>query len=395
MKVLYFLQDKDFFSRRSNVVGGHIAHIIGVIEAFQRLGHEVIIASYDEVPYWHNSKVRYHLFDISEFPIPKVRSPIRFYQLTNQIIDLIEKEKPDILYVRWATNLFFGRVARVFPTLPIVVECNTPSEMFLGERYVPLWRRWIAHIADKQYVNSAMLISAVSKEVRSFLLEHHPRLEKERVIVNPNGVDVEKFQPLQTNVRYRYGIPEQAIVIGYSGNFCPWHRIDLLIHAVQRLDREYVYLMVIGTGPIELEKSLRSLAATQRSSQVIFIDPIPFGQMPEYFSACDILVSSQSATVSGKLHQSPIKLYEYMAMGRAVVGSRIGQIARVIDHGRNGLLFRPDSVDSLVSVLNRLIGNSELRASLGRNARYDAEQFYSWEANVERILDALVLTQHK
>lgn len=389
MKILYILQDHNPFFGRGNVIGGHIAHIIGVIEAFQRLGHKIVIGSFDRVPYWNNNDVHYRLFKTSEMPVPKLRGLMRQWQLTNQIIEAIRETQPDFVYVRWTANLFFHRVNRIFADLPIVMECNTASEMYLGKSRPGVLGKWLARIADQGHARSATLISAVSAETKEFLLAHQPSLDPRRVIINPNGVDTNRFNYAESDIRDHHGIPRHSVVIGYAGNFCTWHRVDLLIHAFQGLELENIYLVIIGTGSITLEKSLRSVAAIRRSSQVIFTGPVPFDQMPEYLSVCDILVSPQSSSVGGKLHQSPIKLYEYMAVGRAVVGSRIGQICRVIEDGRNGLLFEPDSREDLERVLKRLVENQALREQLGRAARSEADQNHSWEANVSRILEAL------
>ena len=112
-------------------------------------------------------------------------------------------------------------------------------------------------------------------------------------------------------------------------------------------------------------------------------------KMPEYLSACDILVSPQSFSIGNSFHQSPIKLFEYMAVGRAVVASRIGQISSLIEDGRNGLLFAPDDAQDLEAALKKLTQNPLLRKRLGQNARSDVKEKYTWEANVRRILQAL------
>jgi len=389
MKTLYILQDHNPFSGRGNVIGGHIAHIIGVVEAFQRLGHKIVIGSFDRVPYWDNNDVRYRPFKTRDFRIPKIRGLMRQWLVGNQIIEAIRENNPDFLYVRWAANLFFDRVRGTFPDLPIVMECNTASEMYLGKSRPGVLGKWLARRADRCHVRSATLISAVSAEIKEFLLTRQPSLDPRRVIINPNGADTDRFRYVESDIRDRYGIPRHAVVIGYAGNFCTWHRIDLLIRAFQGLDLANIYLLIIGTGAIALERRLRSSAAARRSSQIIFTGPTPFDQMPEHLSACDILVSPQSSSVGDKLHQSPIKLYEYMGVSRAVAGSRIGQISRVIEDGRNGLLFKPDSKEDLERVLKRLVESRALREQLGKTARSDVEQHHSWEANVSRILEAL------
>ena len=388
-KIFYLLQDYGFFSDRSNVVGGHIAHIIGVVEAFQELDYEVVIGTYDPITHWNGNQVRYRLFETSKFPVPKVRELIRQWLLTDQILQAVAEEAPDFLYVRWTNNLFFKRLRSIYPNLPIVVECNTTLGMHPGISRPGLLQRWLAGRIDAGYINSATLISAVSAETRDLLLRQHPLLEPQRVVVNPNGVDAGRFRYLESTVRQRYQIPQGKVVMGWAGNFRYWHRVDLLIRAFQGLDSDDLYLLIMGTGPADSENSLRSLAAKSRSNQIIFTGAVPFAEMPVYLSACDILVAPLGPKFENKLHLSPIKIYEYMSVGRAVVASRIGQLCQVIDDGRNGLLFEPDSKEDLERILKLLAGDRELREKLGHSARSDVEEKHSWKANVQRILAGL------
>lgn len=388
-KIFYLLQDYNFFSDRSNVVGGHIAHIIGVVEAFQEFDYDVVIGTYDRIPHWSDNQVRYWLFEASKFPVPKVQELIRQWLLTDQILQAVAEEAPDFLYVRWTTNLFFKRLRSIYPNLPIVVECNTTLGMHPGISRPGLLQRWLAGRIDAGYINSATLISAVSAETRDLLLRQHPLLEPQRVVVNPNGVDAGRFRYMESTVKQRYQIPQGKVVMGWAGNFRSWHRVDLLVRAFQGLDSDDLYLLIMGTGPADSENSLRSLAARSRSNQIIFTGAVPFAEMPEYLSACDILVAPLIPKFEEKLHGSPIKLFEYMSVGRAVVASRIGQLCQVIDDGRNGLLFEPDSKEDLERILKLLAEDRELREKLGHSARSDVEEKHSWKANVRRILAGL------
>jgi len=159
MKVLYVLEDKNFFPR--NMVGGQIAHITGVIEALQRLGHEVVIASFDQVPYWDNKDIRYFQFEVPDIPIPKVRGVITYWQLKKQIIRAVREEKSELIYIRWS-GFISGNIRKAFPNIPIVLECNTAAEMYLemGHLDLSIWRKWLIRYIDKINTESATLISA-------------------------------------------------------------------------------------------------------------------------------------------------------------------------------------------------------------------------------------------
>lgn len=390
-KILYVIQDYHFSNSRSFVVGGHNAHIIGIVEAFQSLGYEVIIASYGKVPFWRNP-VRCLHFKTTQLPFTRIDKIIRQWRLTDQLIKFVEHEKPDLLYIRWSTNLFIQRLKKRFNGLPVVMECNTPSQMNVGVRGMirpSLFRSRLAHILDAINIGAATLITTVSDETRTFLQNRHHQLNPGRIITCPNGVDVNRFREQPVNIRSTYGIPKDAVVIGWAGSFQYWHRVDLLIKAFQELNRKHTYLLIIGTGIAAFEQQLKSLAELGCRERIIFTGPIRFDRMPTYLSSCDILVSPQSNSFNHGFHGSPTKLYEYLAMGRAVIGSNIGQIGKVIEHGRNGMLFEPDSKVDLTRTLITMVQDKSLRFRLGKQARKDAQNKHSWEASVHRLLNHL------
>ena len=88
---------------------------------------------------------------------------------------------------------------------------------------------------------------------------------------------------------------------------------------------------------------------------------------------------------------SPMKLFEYMASGKAVVASAMGQIVNVITDGENGLLVPAGDGQALAGAIHRLIADTDLRGRLGRQAREDAVNHHSWEqylSHLEQILAA-------
>jgi len=388
-KIIYFLQDRYFFHGDKNVVGGHIAHIIGVIEAFQRIDYKVILCSSEKIPGWQNNAIEYHQISEKEGNFPKFNKLIHNWQISSNINRIIQDEMPEFLYTRWSNNIFFPRISKSHPSVPIVIECNTPAEMNLMDSVSSSFRKKYYHMIDSKLIYSATIISAVSNVVKDFLLHHHKRLDRRRVIVNPNGVDMKRFTSIENDIRSKYDIPHDAVVIGWAGNLRRWHRVDLLIQAFQELNLEDGYLMIIGTGPQEILNELSFLSKQGRTEQIIFTGPRNYSMMPAYLSACDILAAPGSASYGNRFHQSPIKLFEYMATGRAIIVSGIDQMKDVIKDGKNGLIFEVDSIDDLVRGLLILINNRELRFSLGRQARSDAKKIYSWENNVIRILDSL------
>ena len=85
---------------------------------------------------------------------------------------------------------------------------------------------------------------------------------------------------------------------------------------------------------------------------------------------------------------SPTKIFEYMAMGKGIVASRLGQIGEVLADDDNALLVEPGNVPELARAITRLVDSRELRERLGARARKVAVQNHTWTRNAERVLQA-------
>jgi glycosyltransferase involved in cell wall biosynthesis len=104
--------------------------------------------------------------------------------------------------------------------------------------------------------------------------------------------------------------------------------------------------------------------------------------------ACDILVAPHVPLADGsEFFGSPTKIFEYMAMGKGIVASRLGQIGEVLVAGETALLVEPGDVRQLRAAILRLVESVELRRSLGNKARDVAEREHTWRHNAERVLN--------
>jgi len=83
---------------------------------------------------------------------------------------------------------------------------------------------------------------------------------------------------------------------------------------------------------------------------------------------------------------SPTKLFEYMAMGKGIVASRLDQLAEVLTHNNTALLITPGNVDELVDAIHQLAQDQNLRRRLGERARAVAIERHTWQQNAARVL---------
>ena len=119
------------------------------------------------------------------------------------------------------------------------------------------------------------------------------------------------------------------------------------------------------------------------------VGQVPPAAVPAYVDACDVLVAPHVPLPDGvEFFGSPTKLFEYMAAGKAIVASRLGQIGDVLEHGLTAWMVEPGSVGDLAEALLAVAGDPELRGELGGNARRQASEHHSWQLNARSVIDA-------
>ena len=171
----------------------------------------------------------------------------------------------------------------------------------------------------------------------------------------------------------------------FVGGFYPWHALDLLLEsfALTLQQKPDARLVLVGDG--------RSRAAVERKAvqmgirqSLIFTGEVQHEHIPGMLSMADVAVAPFEPFFPGK-GGSALKVFEYMAAGKAIVATRTGQIAEVIRDGENGLLVDPYDVNGFAKGLIRLLSNPAERAWLGQNARQEAVKEHSWENYIKQL----------
>ena len=258
-------------------------------------------------------------------------------------------------------------------------------EYALGGRPLRGVHAFVAAWEAKLTYRVAKKIICVSKAAKRHLVKTW-QVDPEKIVVMPNGVDIELFgehhdpQPIRTKLGLD-GVP----VIGFVGGFQWWHGLDLLIESLAKILPEFpnAKLLLVGDGqarPI-IDQKITELGV---ESKVIITGLLPQVRVPEMLAAIDIAVVPYPQ-LPKELWFSPLKLYEYMAAGKAIVSSRAGQIAEVIQDGHNGLLVESGNVTSLVQAIIKLLNDPVERERLGQNARQQAIEQHSWEQYIKRL----------
>jgi glycosyltransferase involved in cell wall biosynthesis len=173
-------------------------------------------------------------------------------------------------------------------------------------------------------------------------------------------------------------------IVAYAGHLYAWKGVDLLLRALAQVPG--VDGTIVGGHEREPDLArLRSLSATLGlGARVTFTGQVSPPEVPAWLAAADILVLPNPASAISTHATSPLKLFEYMAAGRAIVASDLPSIREVLTDDRTALLVEPGSPDAIAAAIRRLAADGVLRARLGAAAQAAVEE-YSWSRRAERL----------
>jgi glycosyltransferase involved in cell wall biosynthesis len=299
---------------------------------------------------------------------------------------------PTILYQRHVAFSVAGALLSRQLKVPLILEYNG-SEVWMADHWDPNpLRSWI-RLCEEVTLQSALRIVVVSEVLREQLLKRG--IQEDRILVNPNAVDPDLFFPGRgwASGRKELEVEADEVLIGFVGSFGPWHGIEVLQQAIVKLLGSgppcRLRFVLMGDGLLHGEMRT-ALAAHEATGGVIFTGPLPHDKVVEYLDASDILVSPHIPMPDGsKFFGSPTKLFEYMAMGKGIVASRLDQIAEVLEHDQTAWLVTPGDVDELAEAILRLAQDPMKRAALGSAARRVALERHCWSHNVACALSDL------
>jgi glycosyltransferase involved in cell wall biosynthesis len=307
------------------------------------------------------------------------------FEFARGVQKYLGSEAPGFLYQRHFPFSIAGALLSRRLKVPLILEYNG-SEAWIANYWDPNpLRNWI-RMCEEVMLRCAARIVVVSEALKSDLLDRG--IQPERIRVNPNGVDASYFYPGcgRTRGRKELDIKPDEVLVGFVGSFSLWHGIEILQQAIIKLSSLSppcrLRFVLMGNGLLHAE--MRSaLAAYEISGEVIFTGPLPHDKVAEYLDASDILVSPHIPMPDGsRFFGSPTKLFEYMAMGKGIVASRLEQLAEVLEHDQTAWLVTPGDVDELAEAILGLAHDPAKRQALGAAARRAAIERHSWTQNV-------------
>ncbi|HEY2955266.1 MAG TPA: glycosyltransferase family 4 protein [Candidatus Eisenbacteria bacterium] len=302
-----------------------------------------------------------------------------------------EAERPDAVLERLSRASDLGaRLARRFD-VPLAVEVNAPLDdeaaRFRGQPPSEEASR-----AQARLLAAADLVICVSEELVPYVVARGAR--PERVLVLPNGVDVEAFARREYDsaadpaVESAAARPATPVRFGFAGSFKPWHGCDVILEAAARAaaHEPSITFDLLGEGPL-LAPLVGRAWALGLGSRVRFLGAWPHARVPAFLRSLDVAIAAAPAGID--YYFSPLKLCEYAAAGCAIIAPHAGQVARRFRHGVDAWLVAPGAPAELAEAMVMLACDPALRRRLGEAAAARARAEFDWSHVARRLIEGL------
>jgi len=289
-----------------------------------------------------------------------LRSVTRFWALVREF----RRRRPQLVQTYLFHANLVGRLAAAVAGVPRVVSGIRVAE----QRYVSRlwWDRWTQRLVDRHV--------AVSQAAARFSVDTG-RLQPDRVVVIPNGVDTQRLAAVAPRSPVSWGLPAEARMILFAGRLDDQKDPLLLLEAVQEvLDHlPDVHLVMAGSGPLHEVLQQRIASAPTRPRMHLL------GQRSDVPA---LLRSASCFVLPSRWEGMPNAVLEAMAAGCPVVATRVEGSTEILDHDRCGLLVPVGDAAALSAAITRVLTDPPLVDCLTSAARHMVEQSYTWERTV-------------
>jgi glycosyltransferase involved in cell wall biosynthesis len=286
----------------------------------------------------------------------------------------------DLIYERYSLWSTAGVRAARRLGVPVVVEVNAPLVAEQAE-FRTLVLADEARAIEAEVFRCADALAVVSNELVAYVTARGAAAGRVQVI--RNAVETDRFHP-QVQPARTPRIPDGAFVVGFSGSLKAWHGLDTLLPAFRAL-RDHVpsaHLLVVGEGPRKAWVEGYAAGAGLEGA-ITLTGWVGHDDLPGLIARMD--VATAPYPVAAGHYFSPLKLYEYLAVGRPIVASRIGQTAQVLEGTGAALLLPPGDTAALTQGLLRLANDPTLRESLARQSAVEGRR-HDWTDNARAVV---------
>lgn len=362
---------------------GQSVHIDGLVGSLRNAGHEVIVVGPAAA---HRMEFGDEAGAIGFIRRQLPRAIAELLELAYNIPAFVRlygangRRRPAIIYERY--NLFFlaGAVLRCIQETPFLLEVNAP---LFDERnqYGGLSLKRIARRAELFVWRRADLVLPVTEVLAQTISA--AGVDPSRIVVVANGVSEDFLVPGSEARAFRRELGvDGRLVLGFVGFVRAWHGIETAIDVIaERGEALDLHLLVVGDGPA-IDDLRRHAAERRVADRVTFVGLVPRSKIRRHIEAFDVALQPKVVP-----YASPLKIFEYMALGLPIIAPDTPNIREILRDGETALLVQRDRPEELANAIEKLANDAQLRKRLARNAKQALfDRRLTWHANAERVV---------
>lgn len=373
--------------------GRHVegVHIRGIVGALRSLGHEVSVLSFPgadperEQPPSETNRGR------SKLAALVTRAPGILFELLEIGYNLVtlfrvgramRNTGAELVYERYSLFLCATVWLARRRGIPVLLEINDSAVV---DRLRPLHLKGLARRIEAWCWRNATGLVFISGRFRELATTNYGQIAPS--VVSPNAADVERFNPARFDrekLRAQRGL-EGRVVCGHIGVFARWHGLaDFVARIVDRLgEAPKLCLLMVGDGE-ELPAVRELVAARGLADRILLPGRVAHEQVAEVVACMDYAVLPDSNE-----YGSPMKLFEFMAMGVGVVAADYEPVREVIADGESGWLFPHGDLDACVDRVLAVAAKPAEQRRVGDSARDYMVRERQWTDNARQLLSLL------
>jgi glycosyltransferase involved in cell wall biosynthesis len=372
--------------------GRHVegVHIRGIVHALRNLGHEVSVLSFPGADPEHEHEAKTQQAPASRGWMARLvtRMPgvlFEFLELGYNFVTLVRmgsafrRIRPQLIYERYSLFLFATVCMARRRGIPLVLEINDSA---LVQRVRPLYLKALARRIEGWCMRNATGLVFISNYFREQAQQAYGELAPS--VISPNAADLSRFDPSRfdrTRLRADRGLRDR-IVCGHVGAFAQWHGVERFVENIAERLNEAPDLALVLVGDGLMLPTIRDMiAARGLSDRMLTPGRVPHDDIASWIACMDYAVLPDS-----NHYGSPMKLFELMAMGVAVVAPDYDPVAEVISDGHTGWLFPRGETERCVQRVLDLTARTDECQQVGAAARDYIVRERQWRNNAEQLL---------
>ena len=370
--------------------GRHVegVHIRGVVNALRELGHQVQVISFPGADPEHEQSPKAAPPGAGRLAAAVAQLPgvvFEMAELGYNAITLLRVNKamrtfrPELIYERYSLFLWATVWLARKRGVPIVLEINDSA---LVHRVRPLRLKGWSRRIERWCMHNCTGLVFISSYFRDQAVAAYGDIAPS--VVSPNATDTTRFDPARFDrqrLRNERGIADR-VVCGHVGAFAHWHGMAALVEAIapRMHEQPELTLLLVGDG-VDFDAVRHTAASHGLDQRILLPGRVPHEEIPAWIACMDYAILPDSNE-----YGSPMKLFEFMAMGVGVVAPDYAPVVEVIEDGKTGWLFPHRNMAACVEQVLALTNRRAEQSYIGMAAREHIVRARQWRNNAEQIL---------